>query len=184
VNALAETLGISRTPTREAVSWLERDGLVVQEGTSGRVIARLDHNTVNELYAIRAVLEVRGAALAAQNASEAEVDVLREMLAIEKDLLQDPIRRARHNRRFHDAIYLCAHNRFLISSLNALQTPMLLLGGEAVREASHLKKAHQEHIDLVRAIAERDAQRAATIVTEHLASGQRAHIRALLDALQ
>lgn len=71
---------ISRTPVREAISWLETDGLIVHEPYVGRVVDRLDLQMVNELYTIRQLLEMSAAGMAVQNASEAEVSVLQEMV--------------------------------------------------------------------------------------------------------
>ena len=182
VNALAEMMNISRTPTREAIAWLETDGLVVHDGSRGRSVAQLDHQMVNELYAIRSVLEAKGAALAAQNASEAEIEVLKDMLAAERAVLGDPARRERHNRRFHQAICRAAHNRYLIGTLTALQTPMLLLGAATASDATRVHAAYEEHVELVDAIAGRQADIASAVITRHLATGQRIRIKALLRA--
>lgn len=65
---------------REAISWLETDGLIVHEPYVGRVVDRLDLQMVNELYTIRQLLEMSAAGMAVQNASEAEVSVLQEMV--------------------------------------------------------------------------------------------------------
>lgn len=183
VNALADMMNLSRTPVKEAITWLESDGLIAHEPSRGRVIAELDHQMINELSAIRLVLETTGVGLAARNASEAEIDVLRDMLAIEKSVLNDPIKRERHNRRFHEAIHRCAHNRYLISSLKALQTPMLLLGPATASDPARLQDAYAEHIELVEAIARHDSEKAQEVITRHLNSGQRARIKHLLRKL-
>lgn len=183
VNALADMMNLSRTPVKEAITWLESDGLIAHEPSRGRVIAELDHQMINELSAIRLVLETTGVGLAARNASEAEIDVLRDMLVIEKSLLDDPLKRERHNRRFHEAIHRCAHNRYLISSLKALQTPMLLLGPATSSDPARLKDAYAEHIELVEAIAQHDSTKAQEIITRHLNSGQRARIKHILQKL-
>jgi DNA-binding GntR family transcriptional regulator len=183
VNALADLLKISRTPTREAIAWLETDGLIVHDGSRGRVVAHLDHQMVNELYAIRSVLEAQGAALAAQNASAAEIEVLKDMLEAERAVLADPVRRERYNRRFHEAIYQSAHNRYLIRTLTALQTPMLLLGAATASDSSRVEAAFNEHVELVAAIVAREPERAGAVITRHLATGQRIRIKAMLQAL-
>jgi DNA-binding GntR family transcriptional regulator len=184
VNGLADKLEISRTPVREAISWLETDGLIVHEPYLGRVVARLDQQMVIELYAMRLVLETTAAALAAQNASVAEVDVLRDMLAAEKDLLQDAIRRERLNRRLHEAIYRSAHNRYLLTTLRSLQSPMILLGPATASDPKRAASAHAEHVRLVNAIAQRDVEGAREAMRSHLAGGQRTRLKALLPREQ
>lgn len=183
VNALAENMKLSRTPVREAISWLETDGLITHEPALGRVVARMDHQMVNELTTIRIVLEATGVGMAARNASVAEIEVLRDMLAIEKAILHEPVKRERHNLRFHDAVHRCAHNRYLISTLQSLQTPMLLLGPATASDPTRLEDAYAEHVELVDAIARHDVEAAREAITRHLIGGQRARISHLLQEL-
>lgn len=180
VNALADSMNLSRTPVREAISWLETDGLIAHEPSLGRVIARLDHQMVNELTAVRIVLETAGVGMAAQNASAAEIELLQDMLIIEKSLLEEPVKRTRHNLRFHDAVHRCAHNRYLNSTLQSLQSPMLLLGPATAISPTRLKDAYAEHVQLVDAIARHDPAAAQEVITRHLVGGQRARISYLL----
>jgi len=180
VNALAETLKISRTPVREAISWLETDGLIVHEPHLGRVVGSLDIQMVNELYAIRQLLEVAAAGMAARNASDAEISVLQEMLEFESSVFDKPMERERHNRGFHKAIYRSAHNRYLLSTLSALQTPMVLLGPATAVDPSRLHTAYEEHIELVDCITRHDVEGAKASMARHLTAGQRARISYLL----
>lgn len=182
VNGLAETLKISRTPVREAISWLETDGLIVHEPYLGRVVARLDVQMVNELYAMRQLLEVSAAGMAAQNATEAEISVLRDMVEFEATILDQPVERERHNLAFHRAIYRSAHNRYLLSTLSALQTPMVLLGPATAVDPGQLESACEQHRKLVDSIARRDADEAKSLMSEHLSAGQRARINYLMRA--
>lgn len=181
VNALADRLAISRTPVREAIAWLETDGLIVHQPYLGRVIAELDHQMVNELYALRFVIEPAAVGMAAKNATDAEIDVLREMLEFERSVLNDPIERERHNRRFHNALYRTAHNRYVISTLRALQTPMILLGPATATNPKRLQDAYAEHAELVECIAAHDADGARTAMVRHLTGGQRARVSYLLN---
>lgn len=180
VNGLAETMKISRTPVREAISWLETDGLIIHEPYLGRVVAHLDLQMVNELYAIRQVLEVAAVGMAAHNASEAEIAVMKEMIEYERTILNNPRERERHNRSFHQAIYRSAHNRYLLNSLKALQSPMVLLGPATASDPARLKTACEEHAQLVDYIARHDVAGAQAVITQHLAGGQKAHISHML----
>lgn len=181
VNGLADRLNLSRTPVREAIAWLETDGLIVHEPYRGRVVASLDRQMVTELYAIRLVLETTAAAMAAQNASEAEVEVLKDLLALEKAALDDPIRRERLNRRFHEAIYSSAHNRYLLTTLKSLQSPMILLGPATASDPARLESAFAEHEQLVDSIARHDPQGAQEAMRRHLTGGQRTRIHFMLE---
>lgn len=180
VNGLAERLQLSRTPVREAIAWLETDGLVVHEPYLGRVVASLDRHMVTELYAMRLVVETTAAGMAAQNASEAEIEVLKELLEREKSALEDPIRRERLNRRFHEAIYSSAHNRYLLTTLKALQSPMILLGPATAIDPGRIESAYAEHEQLVESVARRDVAGAQEAMRKHLLGGQRSRIHAML----
>jgi len=184
VNGLAEALEISRTPVREAISWLETDGLIVHQPYVGRVVAHMDIQMINELYAMRQLLEVAAAGMAAQNASEAEISVLREMVEVEASLLDQPVERERHNRAFHKAIYRSAHNRYLLSTLSALQTPMVLLGPATAVDPDRLGTTYGEHVELVDCIARHDVEGAKDCMSRHLAAGQRARVSYLLRRKQ
>jgi DNA-binding GntR family transcriptional regulator len=180
VNGLADSMNISRTPVREAIAWLETDGLIVHEPYLGRVVAQLDHQMVTELYAIRLVLETAAAGLAARNASDAEIKVLQDMVAFEASVLHQPIERERHNRRFHEVIYRSAHNRYLLSTLSALQTPMILLGPATASHPERVDEAYAEHRELVKAIAARDAEASQHVMRQHLEAGQRVRIATMM----
>ncbi len=184
VNALADMLKISRTPAREAISWLETDGLIVHEPYRGRVVASLDRQHVTELYAIRLVLETTAAAMAAQNASDAEIEVLHDLLALEKAALGDTLRRERLNRRFHEAIYGSAHNRYLLTTLKSLQSPMILLGPATASDPGRVKSAYAEHERLVEAIGRHDVEAAREAMRLHLVGGQRTRIHYMLTQEQ
>ncbi|MDZ7907162.1 MAG: GntR family transcriptional regulator [Gemmobacter sp.] len=89
---LAERLGISRTPVREAIRQLEADGLVIHLPRQGATVRSLDYAEVIELYEMRAVLEGTAARLAARAASEVE---LSELAALNAGHGQRPRRRPR-----------------------------------------------------------------------------------------
>src|SRR5690606_17851274 len=78
-NELAERLGISRTPVREAIRQLESDGLVVHLPRQGATVRTLEYPEIMELYEMRTVLEGTAARLAARGASEVEIAELRAL---------------------------------------------------------------------------------------------------------
>ncbi|WP_018607640.1 GntR family transcriptional regulator [Uliginosibacterium gangwonense] len=177
---LAERLGFSRTPIREALSRLESEGLASNDSSQGLVVARLDYSTLGELYVMREVLEGTAAGLAAKHASEVELAVLKEIA--EKDLLLagDPQKLTRNNRAFHDMLYRCAHNRYLLKSLNSLQEAMWLMGPTTLMVPGRGQQSIQEHQELIAALVSRDAARAEQIAREHIRSAYRARISMFL----
>jgi DNA-binding GntR family transcriptional regulator len=170
---LASWLGISRTPTRQALSRLEIEGLVALQPRAGLVVSSLDAAAMAELYEMRGALEGTAAAMAARHASARDVEALVQLVEAEGALPEDPAIRYRHNLAFHGAIYQAAHNRYLMKSLQALNDAIALLGPTTMGVAGRLADAHEEHRRIVAAIAAQDGDKAE--------SEARAHVGRALD---
>jgi DNA-binding GntR family transcriptional regulator len=179
---LAATLRMSRTPVREALRQLQAEGLLTQDAQRGMAVSRLDHQMMTELYLMRDVLEGTAARLAARHASEAEVAMLRDLMEAEAKLGRDPKALAGHNQRFHEALYLAAHNRYLLKTLNALRDAMALLGETTYAAPGRAKSALVEHRAMVEAISAGDASTAEAAARAHIQGAQRARIRMLAEA--
>lgn len=123
---VAKSLGVSRTPVREALRRLQTRGLLELAAGRGLVIAELSRQQVLELYAMREILEGAAARLAAQHAMESEIAHLRHLLAgLRKET--NPQKLADLNRGFHHTICDAAHNRYMQQSLNDLGDALALL---------------------------------------------------------
>lgn len=179
---LSEWVGASRTPIREALGRLEAEGLVTRDPSRGMVVAELDHGLVAELYVMREVLEGTAAALAARHASDAEIDALRELAARDREAESDPVRLARLNRHFHEAMFRCAHNRFLIRAVHSLRQSMVLLGQTTLGVPGRPKTARAEHQAIVEAIARHDAEAAAAAARAHIRAAYRVRLGLMLEA--
>jgi DNA-binding GntR family transcriptional regulator len=171
---LAQRLGISRTPVREALRRLQADGLAGATEGAGLTVMKLDAAAIKELYAMRELLESNAARLCAREASAMDIIVLRECADRDLSLLDSPARLADNNRAFHQILYRSAQNRYLLASLNALQTSLTLLGPTTLANKERALKACNEHQAIVTAIENRDADTAEKIT--------RAHIRAAFAA--
>lgn len=176
---MAEKLEVSRTPVREAFRRLEADGLLSFAPYRGMVISELDHQAVMELYFMREVLEGTAAGLAARRASDAEISILRELVALDPAGKGTPAAVASHNRRFHSSLYHAAHNRYLLKTLNVLQDAMALLGPTTMRVAGRSDEAKSEHGAIVEAIAEKDMELAERLMREHIRGAQKARLHLL-----
>jgi DNA-binding GntR family transcriptional regulator len=179
---LATMFDMSRTPIREAIAALEADGLVSMDGARGRVVTKLDYQSVMELYAVREVLESTAAGLAARNASEMEIVALRDMLEREEEILADAGKLVDHNRRFHEAIYYCSHNRYILKMLEYIQTGMLLLQPTGRTGKERRETALVEHRAIVEAIARHDATGAEAAIRHHVRKAQQTRIKMMLQS--
>ena len=151
---LAERFGVSRTPVREALQRLETQSLLVRDGRS-LIVASLDHNQMAELYVVRGELEGLAARLAARNATEEEVRLLRDMVESDNALRDHPAALARANKRFHKQIHLASHNRFLVQQLDLVHRSMALMATTSLAVQGRGAIAQQEHDRIVSAIEPR-----------------------------
>jgi len=179
---LSEWVGASRTPIREALGRLEGEGLIARDPSRGMIVAELDHGMVAELYVMREVLEGTAAGLAARHASDAEIDALRELALRDREIGDDPARLARVNRLFHEAMFRCAHNRFLMRAVHALRQSMVLLGQTTLAIPGRPGTARAEHDAIVEAIARHDAEAATAAARAHIRAAYRARLGLMMES--
>lgn len=180
---LAERTGLSRTPVREALNRLQLEGLVANDPGRGTIITELDHSMVNELYAMREVLEGTAAGLAARHASEVEIAFLREIN--ERDAqLTDTLELVRNNKLFHSTLYRCAHNRYLLKMLHSLQESMMLLGPSTLTKPGRAKIARSEHDAIIDALERRDSESAEDLARRHIREAYKVRLEAFFEAYE
>lgn len=161
-------LGVSRTPVREAFRRLQSEGLLKFEPQRGAVVADLNRQEVAELYAMRQFLEGFAARLAAQHATDSEIEAIEYILEQTK-IVDDKIHEFNQiNWELHHAIYAAAHNRFLIRSFEALSDSMSLLQGAKYIPPGRPDKLYEEHRQIVDAIKNRDPDAADAAAQNHV----------------
>jgi DNA-binding GntR family transcriptional regulator len=175
---LANRLGISRTPIREAIRQLESDGLVSHQPRIGATVRILDYSEITELYEMRTVLEGTAARFASRAASEVELTEL-EVINEEMRLAVDTAKLSEANRQFHNVILNAARNRFLVKSVEAVQKTLLILGPSTMEEGDRAAKAIAEHAEIVSALRARDADAAESCMRAHIEGAHRARLRRL-----
>ena len=175
---LAERLGISRTPVREAMRQLESDGLITHTPRSGSSIRQLDYSEVSELYDMRAVLESTAARFAARAASDVEVD---ELVSIHEAMCAatDTQKLGQLNRQFHRCLLDAARNRFLLSAVRSIEKTLLILGPSTFNESERTTQSNEEHEQLLNAIGSRNPADAEQAMRKHIESAHRARLRQL-----
>lgn len=178
---LADRLGVSRTPVREAIRQLEADGLVVHLPRQGAAIRYLDYAEIIELYEMRTVLEGTVARLAARAASDVEIN---ELSVINSELSKATSDEGalELNRLFHSALLDAAKNRFLNSSMRILRNSLMILGPAASVESNRFDRAIAEHQSIIEALQAREGDRAEVCMRAHIEAGQAARLRTLHNA--
>lgn len=173
---LAERLGVSRTPVREALQRLETQSMLTRDGRS-LIVASLDHNQLAELYAVRTELEGLAARLAARHATDEEIRVLKAMVHDDRELVNRPRDLAKANKRFHRQIHLASHNRFLVQQLDLVHRSMALMSSTSLAADGRSEVALAEHDQIVSAIEARDGEAAYQALKTHISRAFETRLR-------
>ncbi|HEY9550578.1 MAG TPA: GntR family transcriptional regulator [Kiloniellaceae bacterium] len=180
--ALAEELGISRTPIREALQRLARDGLVQLDARSGARVAELSLAAIQELYDLREILEGSTARLAALGATANDLQRLDAILAKEAAHLDNPPALAKLNKLYHRTLCEAANNRYLTSAVATFSTTLLLLGPTTLAAHHRADESHREHRLIVEAIVKGDADGAEALMRGHIHRARQIRIAMVLEA--
>src|SRR4051794_14226197 len=170
---VARNLGVSRTPVREALQRLQQRGILVLGPGRGLLVAQLGHEQVVELYAMREILEGSAARFAAMNASLAEIATLYQLQEGLRTAEGDDMLHITLNRRFHQAIYEAAHNRYLTQTLESLNDSFALLRSSTFRLPDRRRNSDDERHRIIAAIEKRDPDLAEKEAREHILQSQR-----------
>lgn len=176
---IAERLAISRTPVREAIRRLEAEGLVDHQPRSGAVVRRLDYPEIMELYEMRTVLEGTAARLAARAASPMELEELTAIYAEMAQATGNPDRLVGLNRLFHTRLLDAARNRFLLRSMAAVESTLLILGPSSLGDPARARAAVAEHEAVLRAVNARDGAGAEAAMRTHMEHAQLSRLKIL-----
>jgi DNA-binding GntR family transcriptional regulator len=181
---LASDLGISRTPVREAMAQLEREGFVRSVPRRGVYVVRKTKAEVIELITAWAALESMAARLITQNATDEEIAPLRKMFATFEDgrLHAKLDEYSEVNIQFHQAIIGMSHNRVLADLAENLFTHMRMIRRKTIGEQDRVDRSIRDHMNIIEALEARDTERAERLVREH-ALGLAEHVRKYADYL-
>jgi DNA-binding GntR family transcriptional regulator len=175
---LAERLGVSRTPVREALRRLEADGLAQIAPPRGFVVTELTHRRVMELYAMREVLAGVAARFAAEQASTMEIQMLQELVA-QQGTAKNGAEAARANDRLREAITSAAHNEFLTRAANSLNDALELLGTTTYSLPGRIESGWKENKKVVEAIARRSSSGAEEAARLHVRNAAKLRVQML-----
>jgi DNA-binding GntR family transcriptional regulator len=173
---VARNLGVSRTPVREALQRLQQRGILNFGPTRGLVVAQLSHEQIVELYAMREILEGSAARFAAQHATPEEIAILHQLQDQLRAAEGDDLLHKHLDRRFHQAIYEAAHNRYLMQMLDSMLDSFALLHSTTLRLPHRQRNSDEERQRIIAAIQKHDANRAEKAAREHILQAQRTRV--------
>ena len=181
---LAAEFGISRTPVREAMAQLEREGFVRSEPRRGVYVVRKTKREVIELITAWAALESMAARLITQAATEAEIASLRSLFAtFENGHVRAHLDEySQLNIEFHQTIIRLSRNAALIELAENLFTHMRMIRRKTIGEKDRADRSIRDHMHIIEALEARDTERAERLVRDH-ALGLAAHVAKYADYL-
>jgi DNA-binding GntR family transcriptional regulator len=179
---LAERLGVSRTPVREALKRLQADGLAQVAPPRGLVVTELTQRRVMELYAMREVLAGVAARFAAEQASPMEIQTLQELVA-QQGTARDVNEAAQLNDRLREAITSAAHNEFLTRATNSLNDSLELLGTTTYAMPGRIESGWKENKKVVEGIARRNASSAEEAARLHVRNAAKLRVQMLFGRM-
>src|SRR5215510_8690088 len=181
---LASDLGISRTPVREAMAQLEREGFVRSVPRRGIYVVRKSKQEVIEMITAWAALEGMAARLITTNATTDEIAALRQMFAtFENGQARAHLDEySEVNIEFHQTIIRMSKNGVLIDLAENLFTHMRMIRRKTIGEQDRVERSIRDHMNIIEALESRETERAEDLVRNH-ALGLAEHVRKYADYL-
>ena len=181
---LASDLGISRTPVREAMAQLEREGFIRSVPRRGVYVVRKTKREVIELITAWAALESMAARLITANATTEEIAALRRMFAtFENGQARAHLDEySEVNIEFHQTIIRMSKNGVLTDLAENLFTHMRMIRRKTIGEQDRVDRSIRDHINIIEALEARDTERAEDLVRNH-ALGLAEHVAKYADYL-
>jgi DNA-binding GntR family transcriptional regulator len=183
---LAEELGVSRTPVREAIRKLELEGFVVMIPRRGTYVADLSIKDINEVFEIRTALDVLAAGLAVERITEDELEQLERLLVEIGELIEedDADKIVESDSQFHDILYRASRNDRLVGIINNLREQFTRFRSISIQYPGRMQKSVEEHRRLVEAIASRDTDLAQQLAREHMENSEQTLLQDLNERRQ
>ena len=173
-NELADSMGISRTPIREAVHKLEAEGFLNPLPKGGYAVRGLTVSGVEETFDIRSILESFAAYLAAIRYSDEDLVPLEEKTEEFQRHLDrhDLTELTRINTDFHELLYALSRSPRLIKMINDLRNEIFLLRKVMLNSEDMAKLSNKDHREMIEAMKKGEAKKVEKLVRSHILRGK------------
>ncbi len=167
---LAQRLGVSRTPVREAIRKLELEGLVLMIPRKGAVVAEITVSDLEDVLEVRMALEELAVKHACRSITQEQLTEIRRLAdEFKRTLKGDDIAAcAQADMKFHEAIYAATGNNRLVQILNNLREQMYRYRMEYLKDRRFHKNLMEEHDEILRALENRDEELAVRMTVRHI----------------
>ncbi len=181
---LADEMGVSRTPVREAIRKLELEGFVVMIPRKGAYVAGISVKDIVDIFEVRASLEALAAGLAAERITDEELEELERSLVqiSEVNEKQDIDAIVETDVCFHDLIYKACRNERLVQIITHLKEQIQRFRTTSLSQPGRSRDALSEHRAIVEAISERNVEMAQSLAREHIENAEQSLLNAMREA--
>lgn len=181
---LANRLGVSRTPVREAIRKLELEGLVIMVPRKGAQVAKITEKDLNDVLEVRLGLEELAMKCACERITDEELEAIGEAAQHFETIMEgDGLSQlAQADVEFHELIYQATRNRRLIQIINNLREQMYRYRIEYMKDGNVRETLVKEHKEMYQALKDRDAQRATEYMQLHIHNQQAAIMKTLRES--
>ena len=175
---LANRLGVSRTPIREAIRKLELEGLVTMIPRRGAEVAQITEKSMKDVLEVRRTLDALSAELACERISPEEEEALKKACQNFEEAVKtkDTKAIAKADVAIHDIIAAATGNQRLIQLINNLAEQMYRYRFEYIKDASQHERIIQEHRIIYESIVNKDKEAAAETAKLHIDNQEKAVI--------
>ncbi|TCO71014.1 GntR family transcriptional regulator [Marinisporobacter balticus] len=172
---LAEELGVSRTPVREALKQLELDGIVENKPNRGVIVLGISKQDIEDIYAIREAIEGIAARWAVERITEEELNELKEAYELMEfyTFKKDLEKFAELNTKFHETIYKATKSRYLEQVLKDFQYYMKKTRKRSLNVEGRINESLKEHEVILEAFLNKDNVAAQKALTKHVENSKK-----------
>ena len=182
---LAEQLGVSRTPVREAIRKLELEGYVIMMPRRGTYVANMSMSDISDIFEIRSALESLSNGLAAKRITPDELEHLQNLLVMLKPYVEqmDMEKIVELDIEFHDLLYHASRNKRLVGIISNLRDQLTRFRTLSMSYPGRLEATMEEHKSIVDAIAAGDSEAARQAAEKHMENSESTLLKAM-DAIE
>jgi DNA-binding GntR family transcriptional regulator len=178
---LAEELGVSRTPVREAIRKLELEGYVIMMPRRGTYVANLSIRDVNEVFEIRTSLDSLASGLAAERITDEELESLQRLLVLIGEYIENNNMEkiVETDMQFHDLLYQASRNTRLVGIIYNLREQLTRFRATSMSFPGRLKATLEEHRRIVEAIAQGEVKEAQQAAEYHMEKSEQTLLKSM-----
>lgn len=167
---LAEKLGVSRTPIREAIRMLELEGLVTMVPRKGAEVARISKKDLSDVLEVRKVLDSLATELACSRINDEQKELLRNAAVQFEEAVRskDVLMIAQADVKFHDVIIEASDNKRLIQMINNLAERIYRYRLEYIKDENNHQTIIDEHTQIMKYVLDGDATKATEAAKRHI----------------